>query len=77
VSAGCLHRFSRDGLLLQRIALPVPSPTMPCFAGDALFVTSLTHAAQRHVFPSMGGLFRLPATVAGCPVDLFDDTRPK
>lgn len=45
VTAGCLNRFSPDGSLLTRIAVPVGAPTMPCFGGEALdqlFVTALT-----------------------------------
>jgi sugar lactone lactonase YvrE len=45
VSAGCLNRYTRDGALLARV--PVPVPTMPCFGGPdlrTLFVTSLTPA---------------------------------
>lgn len=41
VSAGCLNRFSATGELLEKRAIPVPAPTMPCFAGEMLFVTSL------------------------------------
>ena len=77
VSAACLNRFAPDGRLLAQLALPVPGPTMPCFAGDWLYVTSLRAGRDpallaRH--PTMGGLFRLPAPVAGAPVALFADT---
>jgi sugar lactone lactonase YvrE len=76
ISAGCLNRFSPAGELLAKVAMPVPAPTMPCFAGPHLYVTSLRNGRDpdllaRH--PTMGGLFRLPAPVAGCPVGLFAD----
>ncbi len=75
VTAGCLNRFAPDGTWLDRIALPVPTPTMPCFAGAALFVTSLRRAGMvlsaAQVEP--GGLLRLPAPVGGVKVGLFAD----
>ncbi len=76
-SAACLNRFAPDGRLLAKIPLPVPRPTMPCFVGTTLYVTSLRAGVDpatlaRH--PAMGGLFRLDAGVAGAPVALFADT---
>lgn len=42
VSAGCLNRYAPDGRLIERLAMPVLCPTMPCFGGDSrLYVTSL------------------------------------
>ena len=76
VSAGCLNRFSPDGALMQRIELPVPAPTMPCFADGVLYVTSLSEGRDAETLarhPGMGGLLRLPAPVAGSPVALFAD----
>ena len=32
-SAGVLNRYERSGRLLEKIRLPVPRPTMPCFGG--------------------------------------------
>ena len=58
------------------MTLPVPAPTMPCFAGDWIYLTSLRNGrpqAQLDANPAMGGLFRLKAPVAGAPVALFDD----
>lgn len=76
VSAGCLNCFSPEGHLLRKLRLPAPAPTMPCFAGNMLYVTSLRRglapdALSRH--PSAGGLLRLPAPVPGAPVSLFKD----
>lgn len=75
-SAGCINRFSPQGKLLERIAFPVPGPTMPCFAEHHLYVTSLREgrsadALERH--PTLGGLFRMAAPVLGSPVAVFGD----
>lgn len=70
VSAGCLNRWSAQGELLQRLPLPVPNPTMPCFAGDDLktvYVTSLTRTAHENA----GAMVRLRLPVAGVPVARF------
>jgi sugar lactone lactonase YvrE len=75
-SAGCLNRFSPAGALLARVPLPVPAPSMPCFAGGHIYVTTLREgrsAATLAAYPTLGGLFRLAAPVAGAPVALFDD----
>jgi sugar lactone lactonase YvrE len=75
-SAGCINRLTPDGRLLERIPFPVPGPTMPCFAGSDLFVTSIRDgkpAEMLQEFPSLGGLFRAQAPVAGAPVGLFAD----
>jgi sugar lactone lactonase YvrE len=75
-SAACLHRIAPDGLVVDRIELPVPRPTMPCFAGEWLFVTTLREgvdAATLERHPTMGGLFRLRAPVGGAPVGVFED----
>jgi sugar lactone lactonase YvrE len=70
VSAACLNRWSPEGELLERIALPVPNPTMPCFAGDdmkTVYVTSLARAPGEHA----GAMVRLRLPVAGVPVARF------
>lgn len=79
ISAGCLNRFAFDGKLEQRIDLPSPRPTMPCFAGpdmQTLFVTTASHgldaaALARH--PDAGRLLMLRVSVAGVPVHRFAD----
>lgn len=76
ISAGCLNRFSPDGTLMQRIELPVPAPTMPCFADGTLYVTSSREGRDAETLarhPGLGGLLRAPAPVAGSPVALFAD----
>jgi sugar lactone lactonase YvrE len=70
VSAACLNRWSPEGELLERVALPVPNPTMPCFAGDDLktvYVTSLDRTPHEHA----GAMVRLRLPVAGVPVARF------
>jgi sugar lactone lactonase YvrE len=56
--------------------MPVPAPSMPCFAERYLYVTTLRHGRDPDLlarYPTMGGLFRLAAPVAGAPVGLFAD----
>jgi sugar lactone lactonase YvrE len=79
VSAGVLNRFTAEGTLVQRIALPVPAPTMPCFAGPdlkTLFVTSHRQsqdAATLERQPLSGALVMLRTSVPGAPVARFAD----
>jgi sugar lactone lactonase YvrE len=79
VSAGCLNRFTPDGGLVAKIALPLPAPTMPCFGGDdmrSLFVTSLSaglDAAALAAAPLAGAVLRLRVDVPGAPVGRFRD----
>jgi len=75
-SAGRINCFSPEGLLLRILSFPVPGPTMPAFAGDYMYATSLREgksAEQLRQFPTLGGLFRCRAPVAGAPVGLFAD----
>lgn len=75
-SAGCINKFSPDGKLLERVAFPVPGPTMPCFAGRHVFATSLREGKSPDVlarYPTLGGLFRADAPADGAPVGVFAD----
>jgi len=75
-SAACVNRFSPQGALLGKLAFPVPGPTMPCFADRHLYVTSLREGRPADVLerhPTLGGLFRAEAPVAGAPVAAFAD----
>jgi len=75
-SAGCLNCFSPAGELLRKWPFPVPGPTMPCFAGDRLYVTSLREGKSTEVLanhPTLGGLFCAAAPVRGAPVAEFAD----
>jgi sugar lactone lactonase YvrE len=75
-SAGCLNCISPGGSLLRTVPFPVPGPTMPCFAGDFLYVTSLREGKSAEVLaqhPTLGGVFRTPAPAIGVPVGRFAD----
>jgi sugar lactone lactonase YvrE len=75
-SAGCLNCFSPSGELLRKLPFPAPGPTMPCFAGDYLYVTSLRDGKSADTvakYPTLGGLFRATAPAIGAPVGLFAD----
>jgi sugar lactone lactonase YvrE len=71
VTAGCLNIFTPDGHLAEKIALPVASPTMPCFTPHGIYITSLVRADAPK--PGMGGLYLIPGSIAGTPMALFDD----
>jgi sugar lactone lactonase YvrE len=79
VSAGRLNRWSREGVLVNSIAMPMPHPTMPCFAGPdrrTVFVTSLRSmgpATDLERYPQSGGLYVMDLGVAGVPVARFKD----
>lgn len=73
VSAGCLNRFAADGRLVEKLPMPVPTPTMLCFAQGAMFITSLRRDDQVAQFPHAGGLHRMATSVAGAPIPLFPD----
>ena len=76
IFAGQLNRFSPDGTLVARIPVPVPAPTMPCFAEGAIWITSLreqSDAALLDRHPTLGGLHRLATAVEGTPIGLFAD----
>jgi sugar lactone lactonase YvrE len=70
-----INRFAPDGRLVEKIAMPIPNATMPCFAGDRLYITSATPADEekRRAFPSAGGLFVMAVEVAGVRVGRFAD----
>jgi sugar lactone lactonase YvrE len=79
ISAGCLNRFDAEGGLVQKIDLPQPRPTMPCFGGPdmrTLFVTTSRRGLDpatlsRH--PDAGRLLALRVSVPGVPVLRFAD----
>lgn len=74
ISAARLNRFAPDGNLVDTIDMPCPAPTMPCFAGDHIYVTANARSSADDRFTHHGaGLFRLAAPVAGAPVGVFAD----
>ncbi len=74
---GCLKQFSPQGELLTRIVLPaIPFPTMPCFAGKHVYITTLRRGRSDDIvrkFPTLGSLFRIPAPAKGAEVSRFAD----
>jgi len=80
VSAGRLNRFTPQGELRDSVALPVASPTMPCFGGselDRLFVTSLRHNRPQELldrYPLTGTVLVADSPVRGAPVSRFRDS---
>jgi sugar lactone lactonase YvrE len=75
-SAGCINCFSSAGQLLKKLPFPVPGPTMPCFADDFMYVTSLREGKSSETlqqYPTLGGLFRISAPTVGAPVAMFAD----
>lgn len=75
VSQGRINRFSPTGELVEHHPFPVPAPSMPCFVGTDLYVTSLYEhrEALRAEHPTLGGLFRKPVAVRGAPIARFAD----
>jgi len=50
--------------------------TMPCFAGETMFVTSLREGRDDEAlrrWPALGGMFAAPVTGMGVSVGLFTD----
>ncbi|MEJ5081582.1 SMP-30/gluconolactonase/LRE family protein [Ochrobactrum sp. MYb379] len=69
VSAGVLNRFDRDGALLESVAVPVPSPTMPCFCGPDLTLIAVTsHRLGGSDSPQSGGVHLAKSHVAGAKI---------
>jgi sugar lactone lactonase YvrE len=68
VSAGVLHCIDPNGLIRQRVALPVRAPTMCAFGGpDAgqMFVTSLVRPQWDSPGPLEGSVLQFAAPVQG------------
>ncbi|GAB0119397.1 SMP-30/gluconolactonase/LRE family protein [Acidisoma sp. 7E03] len=72
---GVINRFAPDGTIIEKIAMPVPNVTMPCFAENQIFITSALPATaeKRAEFPVAGGLFMMAVESAGVPVGRFRD----
>ncbi len=71
VTAGCINAIGADGLVRRRIAVPVSTPTMVCFAGETMYVTSLRRDDTEEAHA--GGLFRLAAPAMGVAISRFAD----
>ncbi len=71
-----LYCIAPDGRILQALKLPIPTPTMPCFVGDVLFITSIRKGLDADIIakhPGIGGLYKMKAPVKGAEVGLFAD----
>lgn len=79
ISAHVLNKFTPNGEMLLRIAVPALLPTMPCFGGPdmkTIFITSSREnlsAEKLAQHPDSGALFAVDVDVAGVPVGLFRD----
>lgn len=75
VSASCLNRFSAKGELVEKAVLPTPGPTMPCFVENSLYITTIRRGREEQVakHPTLGGVFRMKAPLAGAPIGVFAD----
>lgn len=77
VSTGHLNQFDAKGHLIQQIALPMKSPTMPCFGGSdnsTLFITSLSHhhtAQDFEQYPLSGGVIAIQTHTKGVNVPRY------
>ncbi|SDR36543.1 SMP-30/gluconolactonase/LRE family protein [Pseudovibrio sp. Tun.PSC04-5.I4] len=77
ISAGNLNCFAPDGELIFSIPMPVPRPTVPCFAGPHLktmVVASLRPHGDEDLlkeFPKSGGLFAMDVEHKGLPTFRF------
>jgi sugar lactone lactonase YvrE len=73
----CVQRFSSNGEVMTRIALPVPAPTSCCFGGAdlrLLLVASRRTGLDARALsgaPMSGGIFMIPVDVAGVKVRRF------
>ena len=77
ISAGRINRFRPDGELDGWIEMPVPAPTMCCFAGPdlkTLYVTTKRIGLSAEVlaaYPQSGGVFSVDVGIEGVPVSRF------
>lgn len=77
-AGGCVVRYTPDGRIDRKIALPVTNPTCLCFGGadyKTLFVTSafkFLSEAQRADEPLAGSVFAITGAGQGVPEHRFD-----
>lgn len=81
VSGGHVNRFRPDGTLDKSIPIPVPGPTMPCFAGPdmkTVYVTTLREGLSPEALakaPLSGSIYAFEVDVPGVAIAKFDDSR--
>lgn len=74
-----LLKLSREGVVLQDIAVPAQCPTMPCFGGPDLKTLYLTTARYNRsdkelaTYPASGCVLAMRVAVPGLPVNFFRD----
>lgn len=69
---GAIHRYSPQGLLLDRIELPVTQPTMAAFGGPDLTDLYITSTRwERGEEPGLGNLLRIRGAGRGVPEPRF------
>ena len=66
-----VHRYDPDGRLMAQYHLPARNPTMPAFGGPDMKTLFIKTARDKNSGPG-GGLYALPADVAGVPGLLCD-----
>lgn len=75
--AGRVAQFGPDGRRRREIALPLKSPTMPCFGGPDLKTLYITTARQKYTaeeiaaMPLAGGIFAAAVEIPGLPEPAF------
>lgn len=81
VHGGALAQLTAEGVLLDRLDLPVRRPTCPAFGGpglDTLFLTTIGGGGNYPVFddePDAGRVIMIDAGVRGVPEQIFQPTR--
>lgn len=75
-SAGCINKISPGGQILEAVQVNCEAPTMVCFAGDWMYVTSMRRKKGDRLVGreyDVGALFRLTAPAEGVKVGVFQD----
>jgi sugar lactone lactonase YvrE len=73
-NGGAVYRYSADGVLEEKLAVPVVKVTACTFGGehlDQLFITTSQENIDTREDPLAGSLFRADVGVKGLPVRLF------
>ncbi|GIJ24474.1 SMP-30/gluconolactonase/LRE family protein [Micromonospora lutea] len=73
-NGGAVHRYSPDGVLVEKLAVPARKVTACTFGGehlDQLFITTSQENIDTREDPLAGCLFRAEVGVKGIPVRLF------
>lgn len=80
---GCVLRFSPDGEVVGRVAVPAPNTSCPAFAGpdlDTLVITTATENLSDEDLaehPLSGRLFTIKPGVRGLPPHLWKGRQPR